>query len=226
MGFQTEEELVREFIVFATRSMPTGWKWTKEFDGGLGVADIVFIKQATQSQHARKQLREIPARLAALYSQDMSQKNLSSEEFRSLLGTSHTQTMRVINLLKKLKTITQNKDKTLKIKTVTKPPFSPIISIEAKLGDWRRALIQACRYTQFSHESWVLLDAAKETSAKKNIELFQRTGIGLASFSKDGNLFVHHKAEHREPTSREKFWRAQAVLAKSASFIEPSSSRH
>lgn len=54
-----------------------------------------------------------------------------------------------------------------------------VISIEAKLRDWRRALGQAQRYKRFSDLSFVLLDGEQSASAIKNIALFHEKNIGL-----------------------------------------------
>jgi hypothetical protein len=213
--FETEDDLVRSFVQFSVKTIPAAWRWIQEFDGGLGIADIVFAKQAGNSIRNREYLSRIPPRLAIFCSPCFSKRALNIEEFQLLLGSNHAQTIRTINQLKALQTIQQHKDKTLTIKSNKKPPYTEIISIEAKLSDWRRAHLQACRYTQYSHESWVLLDAARSRAAIANLDLFRRTGIGLATFSTAGQLYIHYKAEHREPTSEEKFWRAQALLARS-----------
>jgi len=65
-----------------------------------------------------------------------------------------------------------------------------VVSIEGKLRNWKRALLQAQRYKRFSNLSFVLLDKKHATPALKNISSFSSTNIGLVTM--DGPDFVIH----------------------------------
>lgn len=58
------------------------------------------------------------------------------------------------------------------------------IAIEAKLYSWRKALSQAYRYKWFSEQSFVFLPEENINPAKKNIEMFKKMEVGLASVGK------------------------------------------
>lgn len=66
------------------------------------------------------------------------------------------------------------------------PVTETIISIEAKLRNWKKALQQAYRYKRFSHYSFVLLDEGHLQPALKQIDLFKNLEIGLISMTPEG----------------------------------------
>lgn len=77
--------------------------------------------------------------------------------------------------------------------------FKRSIAIEAKLKNWKRALMQAYRYKWFADYSYVVLDNAHIKTALENIELFKRYNIGLISISSDGNIFKHNMPKKQKP---------------------------
>jgi len=76
-----------------------------------------------------------------------------------------------------------------------------IVSFELKLQDWRRAVTQAFRYRSFSHMSFVVLSAENSDSVRKNLDLFERYNIGLATFDKQKNFQVLFRPIASEPYS-------------------------
>lgn len=73
------------------------------------------------------------------------------------------------------------------------------IAVEAKLKNWKRALIQAYRYKWFAQESYVVLDSSFSNSAIKNICEFEKLNVGLAEISKDSELKVRYKPKKSQP---------------------------
>jgi len=65
-----------------------------------------------------------------------------------------------------------------------------VIAIEAKLRDWKKALLQANRYKRFSDFSFVLLDEAHASPALANLAVFENLNIGLATMNKS-NFKIH-----------------------------------
>jgi hypothetical protein len=76
-----------------------------------------------------------------------------------------------------------------------------IISFELKLKNWKQALMQAFRYRSFSELSYVVLPTKSLKVAEKNIELFIRYNIGLATFDKNDKLEIFYKPKQTEPLS-------------------------
>ncbi|MFA6400016.1 MAG: hypothetical protein WCX31_00090 [Salinivirgaceae bacterium] len=78
-------------------------------------------------------------------------------------------------------------------------PFHENFAIEAKLKDWKRALNQAYRYKWFAEYSYVVLDSHFANPAIKNMDLFSKFNIGLASISKDGKLIKYFTPKRHQP---------------------------
>ena len=98
------------------------------------------------------------------------------------------------------------------------PVVAEITTIEAKLGNWQRALAQAYRHHSFASESWVLLDHARSASAFRNVDRFQRLNVGLITISVAGvtrKLFTPIK---KRPKSEFHFWRANSAVAQRLRF--------
>lgn len=66
-----------------------------------------------------------------------------------------------------------------------------IISFEFKLKNWKRALQQAFRYKSFSSLSYVFIEKKHLNPPLKNIELFEKTGIGLCTYNNDEIEFIY-----------------------------------
>ena len=74
-------------------------------------------------------------------------------------------------------------------------------AFEAKLCNWKRALAQAYKYLSFSSASYVVMDASKARSAIAQAELFRQAGIGLLSFSSEGEVCCVVPAVVSRPSS-------------------------
>ena len=81
-----------------------------------------------------------------------------------------------------------------------------IISIEAKLKNWQRALHQAIRYKRFSNKSYVLLDRKHVRPALKNIHAFQERNIGLMSMDNE-SFKIHHSPKVKAAPQTHSFFR-------------------
>lgn len=61
-----------------------------------------------------------------------------------------------------------------------------IVTVEAKLRDWRKGLMQASRHRLAADAAWVAIDAAASSPALKGSDWFETYGVGLAAISVDG----------------------------------------
>ncbi|UGY04327.1 hypothetical protein [Bradyrhizobium quebecense] len=73
-----------------------------------------------------------------------------------------------------------------------------IVTIEAKVGDWRRALNQAVRNQLFAHRSFVALPCGVASRAKED-ETFKRYGIGILSVENCDSVRVLRHARRATP---------------------------
>jgi hypothetical protein len=70
-----------------------------------------------------------------------------------------------------------------------------IVTVEAKLRDWRGAVAQASRHRGVADAAWVAIDGASARAAARNQHWFSTYGVGLATVSVDG--FVRAIVEPR-----------------------------
>ena len=69
--------------------------------------------------------------------------------------------------------------------------FKNLISIEAKLKNWKKALQQAYSYKLFSNMVFVLVDKHYSNQAIKNISLFEKYDIGLIVMDENGYKIIN-----------------------------------
>ncbi|TDZ42383.1 hypothetical protein CCUG63695_02356 [Mycobacteroides franklinii] len=63
-----------------------------------------------------------------------------------------------------------------------------VVTIEAKLRDWRKGLMQASRHRLAADAAWVAIDAATSSPALKASDWFSTYGVGLSIASANGAL--------------------------------------
>ena len=67
-------------------------------------------------------------------------------------------------------------------------PTRKLVTVEAKLSDWRRGLGQAARHAAGADAAWLVLDADRTRSAVSRADWFRAAGVGLAGLDPDGTL--------------------------------------
>lgn len=73
-----------------------------------------------------------------------------------------------------------------KVDLIAKDCNGDLVTFEAKLSRWRKALNQAYRNSSFSHYSYVILPENTIINASSNIAEFSRRGVGLCSIGASG----------------------------------------
>jgi hypothetical protein len=84
-----------------------------------------------------------------------------------------------------------------------------VVTIEFKLSDWRRGLLQSFRSRNFGNETYLVLDSRHVGAALKHYNLFKQANVGLLSISPDSGLQVWHYPDPQLPFST-KFSKALA----------------
>lgn len=215
--FRTEQQLVSVFIDFLTQTKDDHVLVLEEFEGGFGRPDLLLYSASNASEKKDVEtLKKINPRYAPLLSTSASKKIQSLTDLAVASGASRISARRIAKELILLERahLIESAVQTLKIEPIRHPPFEQVVAIEAKLRDWRRALMQAYRYLQYSTQSWVLLDYKHAHSAIKQLALFKSYGVGLASFSTSGELYVHCMATTQKLPDSPLAWRTQALLAR------------
>ena len=88
-----------------------------------------------------------------------------------------------------------------------------IISIEAKLKNWKRALIQAYKYRCFSKKSYVYMDNDYIEAPLENIDEFKKFNIGLAGVSNE-KIKIYYEPKEMEPFSKKLYIKAKNAFIK------------
>lgn len=188
--FATEKALVANLSRALIRALPQeSVEVLSEFETSNGIADLVIARLRRDwrlsmlhrmSPSWAYTFRCLPYRVA-----------FSTESAASLAGVSIATARAALKNFCGAGLCEASSTKSHWVKlTQPRPIANEIISIEAKLRDWRRALYQANRYRAYSNESWVVLDAACSGPAVRNLDAFSARNIGLAIVSRTSGLNI------------------------------------
>ncbi|UZQ85084.1 hypothetical protein ODU73_002186 [Thermoclostridium stercorarium] len=89
-----------------------------------------------------------------------------------------------------------------------------IIAVEYKLSNWKRALIQAFKYKNFAHASYVILDKDFHHRAIRNIDTFKRSRVGLGYVDEKGNVIIEYDPGISKPFSDKSFEKINLLFEK------------
>jgi hypothetical protein len=76
-----------------------------------------------------------------------------------------------------------------------------VVTVEFKLGNWRRAVTQAFRHRNFGNEAYVVLDQAKFAAALGHRRVFERANVGLVTVDTEDVVRIWHYPEPGLPFS-------------------------
>lgn len=88
-----------------------------------------------------------------------------------------------------------------------------IITIEMKLKNWKRALIQAYKYKSFSDVSYVCVDEKNIDTILKHLEEFKKYNIGLISISHEKKINIYNMPNQEEGYEPYLYSKAQSIFA-------------
>lgn len=89
-----------------------------------------------------------------------------------------------------------------------------VVSFELKLKNWRGAMVQAFRYRSFSDYSYVVLPEETAEKAYDHVNLFEKYGVGLISFTED-NYSIMYRPMSASPFSSKLREKAEMKIRKS-----------
>lgn len=176
-----------------------------EFNSHYGVADVVLGTMKPALSRSRKREAVNPNWIIPLATLRRGER-FTVNDFCGNQGLSKPTARKYLNEYESAGFLKKVEASTYKVVKEYKPVTDLVISIEAKLRDWRRALVQAQRYKRFSDLVFVLLDGAQSAPAIKNIEYFWDKNIGLLSLA-DGDLKLHFVPERNEKKIQEYYFR-------------------
>lgn len=113
----------------------------------------------------------------------LNKKSFQSEnELARLTGLSKSYLRKILRDLRQIEAIEESKVRGFRMQRNFELPSPRIISIELKLDNWQKALVQATRHSAFATRSYVIMPANKKGLIERNIEQFIRFGISVGTF--------------------------------------------
>lgn len=187
--FKTEKDLVKNItsnllanrVVGFSFSLNENQKIFHELKLGYGVPDVVVTHYTTPSDLRSAYLDYFDILLLDLI---IRKKEISIE---IIADTTRSSKIKIKSSLLKLikEGFVMNENESYKPNKPYQSVLTQTVAIEAKLYSWKRALNQAYRYKWFSEHSFVFLPKENIGTAKKNIEMFKKMEVGLASVDKN-----------------------------------------
>jgi len=163
---------------------------------GLGYPDLVCIVWDGEIEMKWKEKRNYLTinDIKILHHLYNSKAYKSIEEISRKLNFSLKGTQKSIEKLNNAELIIINDKNKLKIKKINEIFFvKEIISIEAKLRNWRKALEQSFNNTLFSSQSYILFPQKNIT--ENLINTYNNTNIGIISFDRSYSVFKKVKRQ-------------------------------
>jgi hypothetical protein len=208
--YNSEQDLVNSFKslskkflsdVFNTKTTRTFL--IQEFDSLNGVADLVL---GTYLPHTVTKTARSPidinwvTPLASLNIGDA----ISADEFMAAYTVTKNTASKILRDYAKGGFLQQIDNKEYKVIKSYAPILDNVISIEAKLKNWQRALNQAYRYKRFSNFTFVLLEEKHSSPAIKNLDLFEKMGVGLITMQ--GMKYNMHSTPARKEVNNSPYF--------------------
>lgn len=166
-----------------------------EFNSGNGIADLVLTTDEiiTDVDYV---LDYQLVHIILKYFQNRRTK-ISIEELYSNIQLSKSK-RRELDTYLMHRNIAKIIDETYYVLQRYRPPIKKIISIEAKLSDWKGGFYQALRYKIFSHESYLAISA--EFAHRVDKELLKMHNIGLIITFPD-KAIIEVKSKREKPSN-------------------------
>lgn len=221
--YVTEQDLVNSFKRLSSRFLRdvSNTKTDRtflveEFDSLNGIADLVLgtYRPRTKTDRLPVDINWITP-LTSFNAGDV----VSVDEFMENYTVARSTASKILHGYVKAGFLLQRGKGLFDVAKTYSPILETVISIEAKLKNWQRALQQAHRYKRFSNFSFVLLEEKYSNPAIKNLPLFEKMGIGLITMYEQ-TYTVHSIPYRQEIKPSEYFYRinevAYSTVAKSS----------
>jgi len=211
MHWKSEKEFVDDFVdALQDRSRST--HVVREFRTGYGLPDIVWIEY--YNGVIRKRKKRVRYRSLATFTINcaytmaylVKRRWVKLSTLKSSFRSMNNRFGDLIEILVQRKLVTIKSEK---IKSLPKTEIFAIRNItiiEAKLADWRRAIMQAQRCLWFTDNCYVLVPDPKPVKKRKIANLCRKYGIGFTVFSEDGDIVQVIRLNKRRPYNTYLAW--------------------
>lgn len=201
MAFETEYNLVSCFkdnlnSVFSLHSEPIV---LEEVKLGFGIADLVISERTDDPLRVEDDF--LTAVDISVYGIVEKRKKVTLDLISNQTKCNKAQITKSLNKLIR-RALIQKDDVYFILTSKYELAYSQSIAIEAKLKNWKRALMQAYRYKWFADYSYVVLDHSHIKPALQNLELFKKYNIGLISICPNGFFERHNTPRKEQPLDK------------------------
>ena len=172
--FKFEKEMIPVLKKHLSEKYQTEY-FIDEFNSGNGIADLVFTTEKIDNN--KEYLLDYE--LTYIIFKYFNRKNKKIEVKKIFEDTFLTkkQAYNLINFLLENDILESIDEEFYYIKQKYSPPIKKIISIEAKLFDWKGGFYQALRYKAYSHKSYLAI--SEEFAHRVDRKLLKEYNIGL-----------------------------------------------
>jgi DNA-binding MarR family transcriptional regulator len=181
----------REWLLDDLSRREGHWLVVDEHLVGTRIPDLLAARVDLRVLRARVRAEQWEAlnsselRLLALLRED---RSVSVRSAANRLGYTHPTTRRLLRRLEHLGYAGQDRASSFRRIRSRYRIFTRLIAVEAKLRDWRRALVQARSHRSFAQESFVVFDAAYADRFNRAKPHFMSSGTGLIAVDTEGNV--------------------------------------
>lgn len=211
--FATEERLVDQFEQLFRVPGTERWRWLRELDTADGTVDLVAVR-LIQEVASHGSLAKVPSKWAYALHRLPTNEPFTPDHLAALANISRSSARSVLGSFCAAG-FCESVSRTSWVKVGQPTPIAKrIVTVEAKLRDWRRALYQATQHTNYASQSWVVLDHAYLSFARLHIDDFAFRGVGLAALSTTGDLEIVVRPADNIPRMATRFWQANAEIAR------------
>lgn len=165
----------------------------REFETPNGIPDLVLISgsklesvRAFDRKYAQISSTSGTARVLSLLNR---KSYCQVEQLICLTGFSKSYVQKILGDLKRIDAIEKNEFRGVRIAKGFELPSPRIISIEFKLDNWQKALVQASRHSAFASRSYVIMPSGKRELLKRHVNQFVLLGISVGIFNACNNKF-------------------------------------
>lgn len=191
--FRFEKEMIPVLIDKLSMLYHTGY-FLSEFNSGNGVADLVFT---TEMSNESLMLNDY-GMMSLFISSFLGQKEISKKKLYK--QTSDKARLDKLLIYLEDRDYIDFYEENVLLTKQYQPHTKNLISIEAKLKDWKSGFYQALRYQFFSHQTFLAYPS--EYIHRIDLNLLKAHNIGLISVSLDGiNIVINPKEKKPKDTT-------------------------
>ncbi len=191
--FRSEAELVpfaREWLLDSLSHSGQHWLVIDEHLVGTRIPDLLAARVDLRALRARiraKQWDPLAAGELRVLGRLRQDRSISVSAVAIAVGYTDDAARRLLRRLERFGYIAQDNTGGFRRIRARYRIFTRLIAVEAKLRDWRRALVQARSHRSFAQECYVVFDASYETRFMNATPHFTASGTGLlAVHASDG----------------------------------------